>query len=168
MNLIYRCSVLGWRAEECRHVATCRVHRRMSQLDRPVMLLNIFSVAPDHVISCVESVGTLCYLSRLVDGLHILYSGIFFFRPKKFKKKWESTKKMGIKHHHQNGVALPYRLWKPTLSQSPCQGPKLCQLRRLCDLQVTADLPRSLGTILSSGSALNRYRPCRQCSKRCQ
>jgi hypothetical protein len=36
-----------------------------------------FSVAPDHVLSCIESVGTLCYMSRLVYGLPTFYSGIF-------------------------------------------------------------------------------------------
>jgi hypothetical protein len=40
-----------------------------------------FSVAPDHVLSCTESVGTLCYISRLVDGLPTIYSGNFFFAP---------------------------------------------------------------------------------------
>jgi hypothetical protein len=120
---------------------------------------SMFSMA--RVLSGIESVGTLYYLSRLVYGPFVLG---FFFPPQKIPNVLGESRK----HQHQNGVALPYRLWKPTLSQSPCQGPKLCQLRRLCDLQVTADLPRSPGTILSSGSALNRYRPCRQCSKRCQ
>jgi hypothetical protein len=59
-----------------------------------------FSVAPDHVLSCIESVGILCYMSRLVHGLPTFYSGIFF-SPQKFPKKmWESRK-----HPHQNGVA---------------------------------------------------------------
>jgi hypothetical protein len=60
-----------------------------------------FSVAPDHVLSCIESVGILCYMSRLVHGLPTFYSGNFF-SPQKFPKKmWESRK-----HQHQNGVAL--------------------------------------------------------------
>jgi hypothetical protein len=60
-----------------------------------------FSVAPDHVLSCIESVGILCYMSRLVHGLPTFYSGNFF-SPQTFPKKmWESRK-----HQHQNGVAL--------------------------------------------------------------
>jgi hypothetical protein len=46
-----------------------------------------FSVAPDHVLSCIESVGILCYMSRLVYGLPTFYSGNFFFAPKISKKK---------------------------------------------------------------------------------
>jgi hypothetical protein len=58
-----------------------------------------FSVAPDHVLSCIESVETLCYLSRLVYLLPTFYSGDFRPPPKLEKKKWESRK-----HQHQNGV----------------------------------------------------------------
>jgi hypothetical protein len=36
-----------------------------------------FSVAPYHVSSCIESEGTLYYLSRLVYGLPTFYSGEF-------------------------------------------------------------------------------------------
>jgi hypothetical protein len=35
---------------------------------------NQFLVAYYHVISCIESVGTLCYLSRLIYGLLTIYS----------------------------------------------------------------------------------------------
>jgi hypothetical protein len=48
-----------------------------------------FSVAPDHVVSCIESVGTLYYLSRLVCGLPTFYSG-------DFPKSPEFPKKVGI------------------------------------------------------------------------
>jgi hypothetical protein len=73
--------------------------RHMSQLDRPVRLLNIFSVAPDHVLSCVESVGALCYLSRLVYGHPTFFSGDFSKFPEFPKQNWESRK-----HQQQNGV----------------------------------------------------------------
>jgi hypothetical protein len=48
----------------------------MSQVDRPVMLLNIFLL---HLITYyrAESVGTLYCLSRLVYGLPAFYSGDF-------------------------------------------------------------------------------------------
>jgi hypothetical protein len=45
-----------------------------------------FSFAPDHVLSCIESVGTLYYLSRLVYGLPTFYSGDFSKSPE-FPKK---------------------------------------------------------------------------------
>jgi hypothetical protein len=57
-----------------------------------------FSVALDHVFSCIESVGTLCYLSRLVYGLSTFY----------FCESSEIPKLMGSMqigpHQHQNGV----------------------------------------------------------------
>jgi hypothetical protein len=43
------------------------------------------SVAPDHALPCIESVGTLCYLSRLVCGLPTFYSGDFL-PPPNFQK----------------------------------------------------------------------------------
>jgi hypothetical protein len=46
-----------------------------------------FPVAPDHVLSCIESVGILCYMFRLVYGLPTFYSGKLFFAPKISKKK---------------------------------------------------------------------------------
>jgi hypothetical protein len=71
-----------------------------------------FSVAPDRVLSCIEYVGTLYYLSRLVYGLPTFYFGDFCksseFPP---KKNWESRK-----HKHQNGVALRVLV----SSQKPC------------------------------------------------
>jgi hypothetical protein len=39
---------------------------RMSQLGRPVMLLNNLPGSDHNGLSCIESIGTLCYLSRLV------------------------------------------------------------------------------------------------------
>jgi hypothetical protein len=78
-----------------------------------------FSVAPDHVLSCTESVETLCYLSRLVYGLPTFHSGDFS-SPPKFPRKWESRK-----HQHQNGVAsteipspVPQALHKPRVANA--------------------------------------------------
>jgi hypothetical protein len=62
----------------------------MSQLDRPVMLLKKNSVASYHILSSIESEGTLCYLSRLVYGLLTFYSGVFP-PPAKFPKKMGIT-----------------------------------------------------------------------------
>jgi hypothetical protein len=66
-------------------MSTCR--------DRPCTVVHVtarqardastyFSVAPDHVLSCIESEGILCYMFRLVYGIPTLYSGKFFFAPK--------------------------------------------------------------------------------------
>jgi hypothetical protein len=63
-------------------------------------LLFMAAAAPDHVSSCLESIGTLYYLSRLVYGLPMFYSGDFSKSQEFPEFFWESRT-----HQHQNGMA---------------------------------------------------------------